>query len=536
MRPPMPAPDGFVTVARPTRRTFCRLAGRPPAMRACMSPAPTPSPGNSSRSRPCSGCAAAPATASRNVASATSMSFVRACTRRNVAWNRAFPGMTIPCGSPSRSGRRDADRFRLDARAGDRGRLRGARGAATAAAQAATDVLAMAPGAARPCTRRGRGGALLLAGRRRGHDRHDDASGARRGSPPRRSPRAAGSRGAPRCRPPAGRDVPACRQQACWRRGRAGARSRRACGRRDGRRAGRLARPASRDRPGPRRRAGRPGGRRPRAGRLRVQRGAGSSPRSRRGSWSSRCRRPGTKLKEGATVALQVSKGPKPVPVPDLVGRQVSEATGVVRDAGFQANIVTVPSQEPSGTVIAQNPVAGTVAKPGTTIRLNVARGEDQTTTSQGTTTQGTTTGQTTPAQPAGPATVPDLVGLTQAEAAKALHDAGLKPSLQYVPSQDVPEGSVVAQARSAGTTLRARRRSRCERLRRAGSGAARLRAERGRRARAGCADAPAGSGVPRPGAQGGDRDAGEVGAVIDQQPGRSAPEGALVTIYVGRS
>ena len=158
----------------------------------------------------------------------------------------------------------------------------------------------------------------------------------------------------------------------------------------------------------------------------------------------------GTKLKEGATVALQVSKGPEPVPVPDLVGRQVSEATGAVRDAGFRVNIVTVPSQEPGGTVVAQNPVGGTLAKPGTAIRLNVA----QTTTSEGTTTQGTTTGQTTPAQPAGPATVPDVVGLTQAEAAKALHDAGLKPSLQYVPSQDVPEGLVVAQARPAGTTL----------------------------------------------------------------------------------
>ncbi len=244
----------------------------------------------------------------------------------------------------------------------------------------------------------------------------------------------------------------------------------------------------------------------------------------------------GTKLKEGATVALQVSKGPEPVPVPDLVGRQVSEATGAVRDAGFQANIVTVPSQEPGGTVVAQNPVAGTVAKPGTTIRLNVARGDDQTTTSEGTTTQGTTTGQTTPAQPAGPATVPDVVGLTQAEAAKALHDAGLKPSLQYVPSQDVPEGSVVAQARSAGTTL--------ERGDAVGVNVSvgpdqvplvavpNVEGEREQAARTRLQEAGFRVQVLKEVTD----DAGEVGAVIDQQPGRSAPEGALVTIYVGRS
>ena len=59
----------------------------------------------------------------------------------------------------------------------------------------------------------------------------------------------------------------------------------------------------------------------------------GSSPRS-RGRRGRAGAAAGTKLKEGATVALQVSKGPEPVPVPDLVGRQVSEATGAVRDAG----------------------------------------------------------------------------------------------------------------------------------------------------------------------------------------------------------
>lgn len=239
----------------------------------------------------------------------------------------------------------------------------------------------------------------------------------------------------------------------------------------------------------------------------------------------------GTKLKEGETVALQVSKGPKPVPVPDVVGQQASEATTVLRDAGFEVNLVPVPSREPSGTVVAQNPAAGTVPEPGTTVRLNVAQEREQ-----GTTTGTTTTAPTaTTAQPSGPATVPDVVGLTQAQAAKALHDVGLKPSLGFVPSQQDPPGTVVAQAKAAGTTLR-----------------------RGDSVHVNVSTGPDQVPlVPVPNLEGtreadarrqltgaGFRvqvlkeetdDESQVGVVVDQQPGRSAPDGALVTIYVGR-
>ena len=241
----------------------------------------------------------------------------------------------------------------------------------------------------------------------------------------------------------------------------------------------------------------------------------------------------GANLKEGQTVALQVSKGPKPVAVPDVVGEQASEATSVLREAGFEVNLVTVPSQDPAGTVVAQNPAGGEISEPGTTVRLNVAEdGGGQTT---GTTTQGTTTGQTT-TPVAGPATVPDVVGLTQRQAARALNDAGLKPTLQFVPSQVDPEGTVVAQAQSAGTRLErgdsvgvnisvgpeqvplvsvpnvegTRTLDASTRLRDAGFRVQVLREVTG--------------------------DASQVGVVVDQQPGRSAPEGGLVTIYVGRS
>ena len=60
--------------------------------------------------------------------------------------------------------------------------------------------------------------------------------------------------------------------------------------------------------------------------------------------------------------------------MPDVVGTTSSEATATLRDAGFEANIVAVPSDQPAGTVIAQNPAAGSEAPEGSTVRVNVAQ------------------------------------------------------------------------------------------------------------------------------------------------------------------
>lgn len=241
----------------------------------------------------------------------------------------------------------------------------------------------------------------------------------------------------------------------------------------------------------------------------------------------------GTKLEKGSAVALTVSKGPKPVPVPDVVGMQASEATAALRKAGFEVNLVPVPSQEPAGTVVAQNPAAGTLPKPGTAVRLNVAQDGSPSTTTDQTTTQGTTTSPAT--RPPAQAAVPDVVGLTQAQATRALHDVGLKPSLQFVPSQQDAVGTVVAQARAAGTKLRRgesvqvnvsvgpeqvplvavpdvvglREREALSQLTSAGFRVQVLKETTD--------------------------DPGEVGVVVDRQPERS-PEGGLVTIWVGRS
>ena len=160
----------------------------------------------------------------------------------------------------------------------------------------------------------------------------------------------------------------------------------------------------------------------------------------------------GANLKEGETVVLAVSKGGKPVSVPDVVGTTSSEATATLQAAGLKVNVVGVPSSEPSGTVVAQNPAAGQETPTGSTVRLNVAQAPG-TTTGQTTTTQPPATTTTQPPATA-PATVPEAVGEELADAANAFAAEGLKVAVDYVPSEE-PQGRVVAQARPAGTTLK---------------------------------------------------------------------------------
>ncbi len=168
----------------------------------------------------------------------------------------------------------------------------------------------------------------------------------------------------------------------------------------------------------------------------------------------------GSNLEDGSVVALTVSKGGKPVTVPDVVGTTSSEATTTLEQAGLKVNVVAVPSDQPSGTVVAQNPAAGKQAQAGGTVRLNVAKPRGQTTTQPATTTPspGTPTapspGTTTEAPATAPATVPDAVGQELADAASAFASEWLKVAVDYVPSTE-PQGRVVAQAQPAGKVVK---------------------------------------------------------------------------------
>ena len=139
--------------------------------------------------------------------------------------------------------------------------------------------------------------------------------------------------------------------------------------------------------------------------------------------------------------------------VPDVVGTTSSEATATLREAGFDVNLVSVPSDRPAGTVVAQSPAAGSTETEGTTVRINVAVAATGTTTAGTTTTAPSTTEPTTTAPAPQPVTVPDVVGQELADAARDFSDEGLKAAVAYVPSQEAA-GRVVAQAQPAGTEL----------------------------------------------------------------------------------
>jgi beta-lactam-binding protein with PASTA domain/predicted Ser/Thr protein kinase len=83
----------------------------------------------------------------------------------------------------------------------------------------------------------------------------------------------------------------------------------------------------------------------------------------------------GTKVVEGTKVHINVSKGPTPLAVPDVVGEQIQSATSTLQSAGFQVRPTFVDSSQPANQVINQNPKAGGTAAKGSVISLTVSKG-----------------------------------------------------------------------------------------------------------------------------------------------------------------
>jgi beta-lactam-binding protein with PASTA domain len=253
-----------------------------------------------------------------------------------------------------------------------------------------------------------------------------------------------------------------------------------------------------------------------------------------------------TKLSKGAVVLLNVSKGPKAVPIPDVVGQNEAAAISTVRAQGFVSDVARVPSDQPAGQVVAQHPAAGTKAASGSGVRLNVSTGPKKNSSGTGTSSKPATSppapssaATTTTSSPA-PATVtvPDVTGKKLLAARKLIRKAGLVTEFKRVPN-DLPKGTVVSQSPHPGET-----------------------AKRGAHALVNVSLGP----KPTPGAEpivpdvtGQDQatatqdlqaagyqvevasqdttDPAEDGVVVNQDPpaGQAAPANSKVTIYVGR-
>jgi eukaryotic-like serine/threonine-protein kinase len=148
----------------------------------------------------------------------------------------------------------------------------------------------------------------------------------------------------------------------------------------------------------------------------------------------------GDEARRGSTVVLTVSKGPQLVAVPALVGQTEQEARAALQRVGLRANVVRVPSAEPPGSVVDQNPLSGARIPRGSRVRLNVSIGSP----SSGSTQTVPTTAE---------ATVPNVVGQTEVAARRTLQEAGFRVTvIGRTVTDPAQDGIVVEQDPRAGT------------------------------------------------------------------------------------
>jgi beta-lactam-binding protein with PASTA domain len=111
----------------------------------------------------------------------------------------------------------------------------------------------------------------------------------------------------------------------------------------------------------------------------------------------------GTSAEVGSRVLLFVSSGPTQVEVPDVIDLARESAEATLNRAGLGFTIREQESDQDPGTVIAQDPVGGTVVDKGSRVQLTVAKERET-------------------------VDVPNVVGFSRDSAEDALRDGGLRP------------------------------------------------------------------------------------------------------------
>ena len=81
---------------------------------------------------------------------------------------------------------------------------------------------------------------------------------------------------------------------------------------------------------------------------------------------------------EVGVVEIEPTEVEPTVAVPNVVGLPTHDAAKALEDEGFSSPALTeVPSSEPTGSVIAQNPRGGTPLPAGSVVELYFSRGQD---------------------------------------------------------------------------------------------------------------------------------------------------------------
>jgi beta-lactam-binding protein with PASTA domain len=131
-------------------------------------------------------------------------------------------------------------------------------------------------------------------------------------------------------------------------------------------------------------------------------------------------------------VGLYLTLRPEEVAVPNVVGQKSANASQILKNRGLEVDIEQVVNADvPRDEVAAQDPRPGTLADEGSTVRLTVSSGPGQ-------------------------AAVPDVAGLSRADAEDRLTEAGFKTDVQNVFSDDVRKGRVVETSPPQGTLVEA--------------------------------------------------------------------------------
>jgi beta-lactam-binding protein with PASTA domain len=125
---------------------------------------------------------------------------------------------------------------------------------------------------------------------------------------------------------------------------------------------------------------------------------------------------------EGTRIRINVSKGPRPVSVPNVVGLPYDQAASELQRAGFGVARIDVDSDQAAGIVTDQDPNGGSEGSKGSTVTVSVSKGPST-------------------------AAIPDVTSQDYAIAQTTLENAGFRTRFVYEDTQDQTlDGIVISQ------------------------------------------------------------------------------------------
>jgi len=136
----------------------------------------------------------------------------------------------------------------------------------------------------------------------------------------------------------------------------------------------------------------------------------------------------GSELKPGDRVDLVISKGPKPIEIPNVVGQKIKTAGANLSDLGLKVDRSNVFSESvKKNTVMSIKPKAGNTVASGSTVEVVVSKGPP-------------------------PVIVPNLVDMPRKKAIATLEKIGLRPKVEV--GAVAPLNRVISQSPAAGTQI----------------------------------------------------------------------------------